>query len=79
MQERDLHNTKGEKRSVHYGEKEIGHTKALTFNSSIIEDYLAAGDFEEDPEQENIVSYSGDDDTLPDPDLEADDNESSAE
>lgn len=62
-----------------YGEKEIGHTKALTFNSSIIEDYLAAGDFEEDPEQENIVSYSGDDDTLPDPDPEADDNESSAE
>ena len=38
-------------------EKEIGRTKALTFNSSIIEDYLNAGDFEEDPEQENIVSY----------------------
>ena len=38
-------------------EKEIGRTQALTFNSSIIEDYLNAGDFEEDPEQENIVSY----------------------
>lgn len=58
-------------------EKEICRTKALTFNSSIIEDYLAAGDFEEDPEKENIVSYSGDDaaDPLPGTESESDTNE----
>lgn len=58
------------------GEKEIGRTKALTFNSSIIEDYLAAGDFEEDPEKENIVSYSGEDAADPLPGMESDEEDS---
>ena len=46
---------------------EIGRTEALSFNSSIIEEYLKAGDTEEDTEKENVVSYSGEDaaDALP--------------
>lgn len=42
-------------------EKEIGRTQTLTFNSSIIEDYLASDGSEDPAEKENIVSYSGED------------------
>ena len=46
---------------------EIGQTEVLSFNSSIIEEYLKAGDTDEDTEKENVVSYSGEDaaDALP--------------
>lgn len=58
------------------GEKEIGHTQALTFNSSIIEEYLSIGEQEEDPEKENVVSYSGEDAADPLPGMESEAEES---